>query len=170
MRQNGTSIQLRAATGADLRIAASWITSARECEQWTGPRVGFPVDVDALLRTIDFSSGSSFALADPFQLIGFGQLLRKASARGHLARLIVNPARRGEGLGEFLVRRLLATARDASFHRVSLNVAEGNGRALSLYTKLGFRDAARPADEPAVSGARYCETSVLDFSSSDRCD
>ena len=148
---------LHPATVSDLREVASWIATARDCELWAGWRVSFPIDEASLPMTIGFAATTAFALIHGAQLVGFGQLVRKETARGHLARLIVNPLLRGKGHGEALVRALLEKARDESFERVSLNVDSSNVPAVSLYLKLGFRDAPRPQDEPESLGSRYME-------------
>ena len=109
---------------------------------------------------IGFGEGNIFSLVIEEQLVAFGQLIRKNSQRGHLARLIVNPALRGKGYGETLVRALLARARKDSFERVTLNVDVANGPALSLYAKLGFADAQRPSNETAPPGNRFMEIQI----------
>jgi len=148
---------LRSATISDLKEVAFWIGTAHECERWAGWRVPFPIDSDALPDAIGFEETNAFALVDGPQLVGFGQLVRKESGRGHLARLIVNPGLRGKGYGEALVRKLLEPVRTAPFERISLNVDRSNLPAVSVYLKAGFRDATRPPDEPESRGSRYME-------------
>ncbi len=50
----------------------------------------------------------------------------------------VAPGSRGRGVGEMLVRAVLAWARDAAYRAVRLWVAEGNGPAERLYLRCGF--------------------------------
>ena len=132
-------------------------TRKRECELWAGQRVRFPIDHKSLPSAIEFADGNAFSLAIDGELVAFGQLIRENSRRGHLGRLIVNPAFRGKKHGETLVRALLDRARQDSFERVSLNVDIANAVALSLYLKLGFADAKRPAGEPESPESRYME-------------
>lgn len=160
MQQGCTCSLLRSATSLDLKNVASWIRSKRECELWAGGSVAFPIDQNSLPSEIGFGEGNTFSLVIEEELVAFGQLIRKNSQRGHLARLIVNPALRGKGYGETLVRALLARARKDSFERVTLNVDIANGPALSLYAKLGFADAQRPSNEPAPPGNRFMETQI----------
>lgn len=147
------------ATLLDLEVVASWISGTQECERWAGWRVSFPIDRAALPRTIEWAPDNAFALVDRAQLVAFGQLIGKPSRRGHLARLIVNPAHRGQGYGELLVRGLLVEAHARSFDRTSLSVNGANLPAVRLYTKLGFEDAPRPSDVTVVAGTRYMERS-----------
>jgi ribosomal-protein-alanine N-acetyltransferase len=148
---------LRSATCEELGTVTSWITSERECELWAGGRVSFPIELKPLADAIDFAETNTFSLIDGERLLAFGQLLRKDASRGHLARLIVSPVHRGAGVGERLVLALLEKARDESFTRVSLNVYSDNLPAVSLYLKLGFRDARRPSGEPDWHNSRYME-------------
>jgi ribosomal protein S18 acetylase RimI-like enzyme len=151
---------LRNATTRDLPAVASWVSSAHECELWAGPRVQFPIDIRALPGQIDFRESDTFCLVEHESVIAFGQLITKSFGRGHLARLIVAPAFRGQGYGESLVKALLVRARDRALERASLNVNDLNARAIALYEKLGFRDAECPFDEPPTPGVRYLERPV----------
>lgn len=148
---------LRSAVLDDVREVSSWVTTARECELWAGPRLPFPLDLVALPSAIDFDDSYTFALSDGSVLIAFGQLIPKSARRGHLARLIVTPSMRGCGYGETLVRALVDVARQRGNLRASLNVDRANARAIALYSKVGFRAASRPADEPDSYGSRYME-------------
>jgi ribosomal protein S18 acetylase RimI-like enzyme len=152
---------LRSATRLELEKVASWITTARDWELWAGWRVSFPIDRGSLPVAIEFTETNAFSLIDGDGLVAFGQLVKKNSHRGHLARLIVNPSVRGRGHGETLVRALLERARRESFECVSLNVDASNLPAVSLYLKLGFMDATRPADEPESPGTRYMESAAV---------
>lgn len=148
---------LRRATLAELTEVASWITSARECELWAGPRLPFPLDVSVLPARIDFDEARTFAMSSGDRLVAFGQIVPKALRRAHLARVIVAPAVRGCGHGERLIRSLIDEARRQSHLRISLNVDRENVPAIALYSKLGFFEAQRPADEPDAHGSRYME-------------
>lgn len=151
---------LRPATPRDLQTVASWITNQRDCELWAGWRVSYPIDAQSLPAAIEFAQGNAFSLVRDAELAAFGQLLRKNGTRGHVARLIVNPALRGRGYGEALVRTLLDEARRTSLQRVSLNVEVANIAAVSLYAKIGFIQTKRPPDEVAAADSRYMETMI----------
>ncbi len=160
MKPGHNRSRFRSATAVDLESVAAWIQGKRECELWAGWRVAFPIDLQALPANIGFAESNAFSLTIDEELIAFGQLIAKASRRGHLARLIVNPLCRGKGYGETLIRALLDEARRASFERVSLNVDVGNVAAVSLYRKLGFVDSTRPPEEPEAAASRYMEMRI----------
>jgi ribosomal protein S18 acetylase RimI-like enzyme len=151
---------LRAATLSDLTVIASWIASARECELWAGRRVRFPIDHAGLPEAIGFAETNSFSLQDTDEVVAFGQLVARGASRAHLARVIVAPRHRSHGFGEILVRELTAKARRNWFERISLNVDEANPPAISLYSKLGFRDATRPVNEPESPRSLYMELTL----------
>ena len=148
---------LRRATLAELTEVASWIRSARECELWAGPRLPFPLDVTVLPARIDFDEARTFAMSSGDRLVAFGQIVPKALRRAHLARIIVAPTVRGRGHGERLIRSLIDEARRQAHLRISLNVDRANGPAIALYSKVGFLEVPRPADEPDAYGSRYME-------------
>ncbi len=73
--------------------------------------------------------------------------IRANGDAAHLAYLVMDPARRGEGLARPLIRLAAAVAREAMpwAERITLNVGHGNLRAERLYLRLGF---ARTGLEP----------------------
>jgi [ribosomal protein S18]-alanine N-acetyltransferase len=148
---------LRPATLDDLRVIATWVSTARECEQWAGWRVRFPIQIDSLASTIDFAHQGGFTFLDGDAVVAFGQIVPKAARRAHLARLIVAPVQRGCGIGRKLVLALLDTARARGNAIASLNVDRANVPAIRLYERVGFAEAPRPEDEPDPQGSRYMQ-------------
>jgi RimJ/RimL family protein N-acetyltransferase len=155
---------LQPAMLSDLTVVASWITSARDCELWAGDRVRFPVNLASLPEEIGFREANTYSLNEGGRLIAFGQLFRKSTQHGRLARLIVAPSSRRQGYGKELVRGLLAKARDAKLERVSLYVDEANVAAIALYTKLDFCDAAPPVGDRVFPSSRYLEHLIPEHS------
>jgi ribosomal protein S18 acetylase RimI-like enzyme len=154
---------LQPANRSELTLAATWITSAQDCEFWAGGRVSFPINPASLPEEIGFCEAQAYSVFDDdWRLVGFGRLIPKTSDRGHLATLIVCPSFRRQGYGAALVRDLIAIARQAKFGRVSLYVSEENVAAIALYTKLMFRNAPPPADDPKFLASRFMEYSILE--------
>jgi ribosomal protein S18 acetylase RimI-like enzyme len=148
---------LRVAETEDLKIVASWVTSARDCELWTGWRVSFPIDLTTLPASLQFSEDNAYVWIINAQIAAFGQVVKKADGRAHLGSIIVDPLLRRRGHGEQFVRALLVQAHARS-PLISLNVDAQNSAAISLYQRLGFADALRPPDEPLSPGSRYMES------------
>jgi ribosomal protein S18 acetylase RimI-like enzyme len=92
--------------------------------------------------------------------LGWSALLTRRRACGYAAdRQHAADILRRRGIGEQLVRRFLAWARDQQVAGISVAVAPENEPALALYRKLGFRDQtliltlshAYAADAPAAA-------------------
>ena len=85
-----------------------------------------------------------FGAFDDEQLIGitgFNRMARqRASHRGEIVQVYVDPSYRGLNLGEKLLRRVLEYAFTLEgIEQVQLSVIAGNQKAIKLYEKLGFR-------------------------------
>lgn len=138
----------RPATLADLTIVASWINSPEACARWMGADAHYPIDLARFPAAMEFGSGECWILEEDGEAVAFGQLVEKAGRRGHVARLIIEPSRRGRGVGGILARGLLARAAELKLTPISLCVDPGNGVAIGCYRAMGFRESPRPADEP----------------------
>ncbi len=57
---------------------------------------------------------------------------------GHLEDLVVDPAYRGSGQAERLIKHAIKAARENSLSRLELNALNNNTTARRLYEKLGF--------------------------------
>lgn len=68
----------------------------------------------------------------------------------------VDPAARGLGVGELLVRTVLEAAAEQGMRRVVLEVAHENGPARALYERLGFEPTGR-------TGAMPHDPSITEF-------
>jgi ribosomal protein S18 acetylase RimI-like enzyme len=150
-------MRFRDSTAADLEIVATWVHDQRECELWAGPHLRFPLDIGALRDQFCLEKAESVSGLDAHGLVAFGQLLAKSPQRLHLARVIVRPDARGGGVGRSLLAELLLRAAVVPQARVSLYVNRANEAAIALYESLGFRSAARPAEDPPSATSRYME-------------
>jgi ribosomal protein S18 acetylase RimI-like enzyme len=105
----------------------------------------------SLARDILAPDASEYGLFDADQIVAFGQLIDRTAGRTHLARLIVHPRRRGEGLGALLLDRLIAEARSRGVSTVSLNVDPANLPAVSIYARAGFTEGRSPPREDGIT-------------------
>jgi len=69
--------------------------------------------------------------------IGYG-MCRILGDTGHVVHVVVDPAHRGNGVGEAVMRALAARLRGAGCSRWFLNVKIGNTPALRLYERMGL--------------------------------
>ena len=71
-------------------------------------------------------------------VLAFGQIIDRGEGRAHLARIIVNPAKRRLGYGRRIVEELMDLAKSRGYGLMSLNVRRDNLAAKALYVRLGF--------------------------------
>ena len=101
---------------------------------------------------MEASYENAYVLMDPeSKVVGFGQVLFREGSALHLARLIVEPRLRGQGVG----RDLCAALMDIGYasqptEYFTLNVYESNRAAVRLYQSLGFEIKERE-DSGAVA-------------------
>jgi len=126
--------------------------------QWAGPIFTWPLDAAQLERYLEPARAVPPThlvwRADDEAGAPFGHVELAAIDREHrsavLSRVLVDPARRGEGRSRAMVAAALAVAfGDLGLHRVELRVFDFNTPALRCYESLGFareglmRDARR---------------------------
>lgn len=146
---DAASYFLRPPIDSDYRAIASWIADANACAHWAGPKLRFPFAGAELAGLLAGGNATSHALVDADgRFVAFGQLVPLAPGRMHLARIIVAPDRRGQGVGRILCERLMAeAARQPGIELLSLRVFRDNRAAIGLYLSLGFVETpphARP--------------------------
>jgi ribosomal protein S18 acetylase RimI-like enzyme len=138
-------MDFRPATKTDLQIVMTWIPDAKSCLVWAGPKVRFPLELRQLYEDIGFENTLTYSLCENQELLALGQIRMFKNNRGHLARIVVNPAVRGKGIGRIFVEKLISEAKRLNCQTISLRVTKGNSGAISLYQKLGF---IIPSEQP----------------------
>lgn len=146
---------LRPARVDDLGTVLDWIDDAEACRRWAGPQVTFPATADGAWLEMAASPDNAFALVADTTLVGFGQLLARDFRVVHMARLIVDPRHRGQGLGRRLCEALIETAcDDFATRRLTLNVYADNHVAHALYRSLGFSELLRDDSREVILMSR----------------
>ena len=139
-------MELRRAVEADVSELMNWFDSKESCQQWGGPKFEFPYTVNSFLRDIHWGQLDSYSMKeDTGAFLGFGQIYEKMG-RVHLARLVINPASRAQGLGYKLVKMLIEKGTEIG-QQSSLYVMENNSTAISCYKRAGFEIAELPKDD-----------------------
>ncbi len=140
-------MKLRTTTDSDLLVVTTWLDGEEATRLWGGPAIRFPHGLESLKEDIQFSRNDTVSLVDArAQLLGVGQLVETSPGQIHLARLIISPGRRGEGLGRTLCRRMIQRGIERFEARsFSLHVYRRNHAARSLYESLHFKPASTPA-------------------------
>jgi ribosomal protein S18 acetylase RimI-like enzyme len=121
------SVTLRPATRADAPMMA---TMLREAFGWT------PADV--LDREPEVHDGATVVIEKDGQVVGHVRITLDGTVGGVYG-FVVEAARRGQGIGRDVLRRVCRQLRAEGAERVALEVEVENEHALGLYTSLGFR-------------------------------
>ena len=130
--------QFRPFTPEHADRVASWPLSAAEAVHWCGA-TEYPVPARTILDWQPDTDVVSTLLITDGMPVGYGELWIDAEENEvELARIIVDPAVRGKGLGRALVRHLLAEARKIGYADVFLRVHPENDAAERLYRTVGF--------------------------------
>ncbi len=139
-----------------------WFPDQRSCQLWAGPTFRFPFTESTFLEDTRNRELPSYVLlgADE-RSVGFGQYYLRAG-RCHLARLVIAPKYRGQGLGRSLIGELVELGvKDLRIGECSLFVAADNAPAIRLYQKLGFEKVPYPEDDPSVTAFVYMAVSAV---------
>ncbi|MBS0662325.1 MAG: GNAT family N-acetyltransferase [Verrucomicrobia bacterium] len=131
---------LRRATPSDAAVALSWSPNLDSLKRWAGPSARWPDHATMFWSDLTQGDFVTFALESSADgVVGFGQLKLREPDFAHLARIVVDPRRRGQGYGRMLCSSLMREApglfRIAGY---SLFVYRDNPVAIALYASLGF--------------------------------
>ena len=122
----------------DLRTILSWVGTTDLFRQWGGPFLGFPGTPESVWSAIGATPENAFSLFDSAgELVGFGQAYVR-DPNVHLARLIVAPSRRGQGLGRILTMKLIQEAITRHPDGITWRAYSNQAPAVSLFNTLIF--------------------------------
>lgn len=127
------------------RIAA-WAVDAAELDAWASltPEQAGPAVFE---RWHAEPSVHAFVLWRDREPCGYGEVWEDdAEAEAELARIIIDPAGRGQGAGRALAALLVEQARELGYEQIWLRVVPANGAAIACYTAAGLL-RAEPAEE-----------------------
>lgn len=118
------------------QLVCQWSNSLGKSfqEQWMGPKIPFPLTLQAL-QDLE----GVFSIFEGQEFVGLIQKIRQEDRNLHIGRFFINPQKQGQGLGSQALRELLSLAfENGDIDTISLNVFEANQRAQNLYQKEGF--------------------------------
>jgi len=129
----------------DFHTIQDWITDERTHAMWCANRTAFPLQkelFDMLLDDIAERCGDRpfVALDDDGMIAGFFcYSLNKDTCEGMLKFVMVDPGKRGKGLGREMIRHAVQYAFDVTgASAVQLMVLSANARARKCYESAGF--------------------------------
>lgn len=147
MRHNEYMLQLRRYSPEDAAIIVAWPQSVDEASWWAGPQTRWPIAPEVFQRWHVDPDVQPYILSSETALLGYGELRVDADEQEvELARLIVAPQHRGQGIGGALVRLLLEAARPTGYPRAFLRVFPDNRTAIACYLRAGFTPLS-PAEQ-----------------------
>jgi len=118
-------------------VVSGWATTNEEVAMWCGHPAA-PVPAAQINAWAHEDGVEPFGLYRAGRLVGYGELwVDDDEAEVELARLIVDPGERGQGLGRCLVTGLADLAR-SRYPRVFLRVHPDNIAAQRCYAAAGF--------------------------------
>lgn len=137
------------AVDADFDEVMNWFPDADSIDIWGGPNFRYPFSGKTFREDCRIDEMESYVLRDASQqLAGFGQSYIR-DGRGHLARIVSNPALRRRGAGKQLLRMIMTALETThEFDEYSLFVYRGNVPAYQCYLSLGFVVDAYPEEAP----------------------
>ncbi len=168
-------IELQPFTRADFSRLIAWSGSAEFLTQWSGSVFNFPLDAAQLenymkvaeaaeptrkiFRVVEKSSG---AVIGHIEL----DLINRRNCSASVVRVLIGePAMRGKGIGEQMMRRILEIGFDQlGLHRIALGVFDFNTSALACYEQVGFKKEGLMRESTRV-GDRYwnvCTMAILE--------
>ena len=140
---------LRPTRPSEFDEVMSWFPDAQSVDIWGGPVFRYPFTRETFLEDCHVDMMVSYSLLDAHAgLAAFGQLYDR-QGRGHLARLVSNPAMRRQGAGRRLIEMMVDAIRlEGTYTEASLFVYRDNVPARECYLSLGFTVTDYPDDAP----------------------
>ena len=136
--------QLKSASIDDCLALRAHFMNLPEVTLWGGEGFHYPLQKHAFLQKLMLPDTQSFVLYRGKQQVGFGQICARFG-RHHLARLLILPRFRGQGLSQALLQGLLSLAQGQNKRlEFSLFVFLSNEIAMNSYLKVGFTPAEQP--------------------------
>jgi|SRR5215813_11100109 len=128
-------------------VVSGWTQTDEEVFMWCGAGAA-PVTAEQIRAWARGVGVQPFGLYRGNRLVAYGELwVDDDEAEVELARLIVDPGERGQGLGRYLAAELARLAR-FRHPRVFLRVHRGNIAALRCYAAAGFEPVG--SDQAAI--------------------
>lgn len=123
----------------DLDELTRWFPDAESVHRWGGPRFRYPFTPESFREDCRVDQIATYCVRNPVDVMAaFGQMYDR-NDRGHLARLVTHPQMRRQGIGQRLIRMLMAASRrEWGYEQSSLFVYRDNEAAYRCYLKMGF--------------------------------
>jgi ribosomal protein S18 acetylase RimI-like enzyme len=133
-----------------------WFSDKQTVAGWGGPAFRYPYTRETFHKDVRWRDMATYFLRDPSErMVAFGQFYNRID-RINLARLVVHPDVRGQGIGKRLIDELMMAARPLfSLAEFSLFVFRENIVALGCYKSMGFVIQDYPGSMPMADSCFY---------------
>ena len=141
---------------SDIDQLMKWFPDADATRTWGGPDFRHPFNRHSFAEDIHWGQMATFSLRGPAgELAAFGQIYERLK-RINLARLVVNPTMRGQGIGSRLIEMLMTLGPQMySCTEYSLFVYRDNVAAANCYESLGFKVSNYPENTALGDACDY---------------
>ncbi len=137
-------LQLTQASMEDCAGLMQYFDSLQELTDWGGEGFQFPPRRLQFLQQLYKSDSQGFILSQQQEMVAFGQICQRFG-KHHLARLLVLPQYRGQGLSQSLLASLVIQGFEQNPQQdFSLFVFKHNQVAIHCYQRFGFVEAPQP--------------------------
>lgn len=149
-------MKLNDASESDINRLMSWFPDERSVNIWGGPNFRYPLTPTTFQEDTHWRDMDSYILVRPQRdMIAFGQMYER-HGRINLARLVVVPDQRGQGLGTSLVALLMDRGRETfPLEEFSLYVYHDNHAAKACYASAGFEEHESPVSDDMPDNCIY---------------
>jgi len=140
----------------------NWFPDKESVIKWGSPYMKYPLQEKEFLEDIFWGRMETrVGVGDDGQLLAFGQFYPKLG-RCHLARLVINPDFRDQGLGlEFVSALMKHGTEQLGAEHFSLFVMTSNKPAYNCYKHLGFSMTRYPDDDPKFEDCIFMVTGQI---------
>lgn len=166
-------IRLEPFTLADTDRLCEWVTTPEQMLWWTGNGLEHPLDrgqMEQVLYRASLSAGHVWRVVQDRRVVGHIELhCDRGHPTGVVARVLVDPGRRGQGVATAMMRRVVEVGFDQlGLHRLELRVIAANTAAESCYRRVGFRREGLLRETRQTADGRRWDTIVMGMLAADR--
>ncbi|MGY2078823.1 GNAT family N-acetyltransferase [Modestobacter sp. SYSU DS0657] len=129
-------IRVRRRQAEDVPVIVSWVPDAAALHRFAGPRLTWPLTSQQMINGAA-ENRTAWVMTDGDEPVGHFELTSIGTSV-RLGRVLLDPVRRGRGLGNQLVAAALEQAKILGASEVRLNVVADNVVAWRVYDRLGF--------------------------------
>ncbi len=161
---------LRRFEARDAPSVVGWIESVAEAARWASIDTLPTNRLLARWHAADDVVPFVWLEREPAEPVAYGEIWEdRDEDEAELARIVVAPAMRGQGIGRRFVRALASEARSRGFAEIWLRVVPENAPAIAAYEAAGFRRATA-AEEAAFNAGQPTEYRWFRDATADRSE